>query len=178
MLSLTQRKIKNAILAIVITAIAILIASLLTGKYIEGILFFFIHWFIREQFPKQYHYVVPSMCRTVSAIVFFFGTCFILPFNMSILSAVPICYFIGWVGYKAKLGDLYLMNIDKPFNINTCTEKELRKRCEQLRISTENTELAVEFFIKQTKQSIIAERLCIDEKSVTTRKKRLKQKLQ
>lgn len=66
----------------------------------------------------------------------------------------------------------------KPFCTDTCTEEELRTRCADIHLSQDNTELAVEFFIRKTKQSIIADRLCIDEKSVTTRKKRLKAKLQ
>lgn len=65
----------------------------------------------------------------------------------------------------------------KDFSTDTCTEDELLARCKELRFSEENTNLAVEFFIKKTKQSDIADKLCIEEKSVQTRKRRLKQKL-
>lgn len=65
----------------------------------------------------------------------------------------------------------------KPFDTDTCTLDELLSRCNELHLSKDNTDLAVEFFIHKTKHSIIADRLCIDEKSVVMRKMRLKRKL-
>ena len=41
-------------------------------------------------------------------------------------------------------------------------------------MSAENTELAVAFFIRKEKHSDIADRLYIDEKSVTKRKQRMR----
>lgn len=66
---------------------------------------------------------------------------------------------------------------DKSFDVDLCTKEELINRCAELNFSKENTELAIKFFIKKTKQSDIADELCIDEKSAQTRKRRLKQKL-
>lgn len=54
----------------------------------------------------------------------------------------------------------------KPFNVDTCSKDELILRCKQIRLSSHNTDLAVAFFIDKTKQSIIAEQLCIDEKTL------------
>ena len=35
----------------------------------------------------------------------FFGVSFVLPLELSLLSAVPICYFISWVGFIKKTSD-------------------------------------------------------------------------
>jgi hypothetical protein len=181
-----KNKIKNTILAVVVSIIAIFIPSFLFNKWIEGIVFFFCHWFIREQFPKQYHHIVPAMCRLITSIVFFFGVSFVLPFALSLVSAIPINYFIGWVGFTKKQADYYELKYfrlkekleqKREFNTETCTETELIERCKELRLSEENTRLAIEFFIKKTKQSEIADKLCVDEHAIRTRKLRLKKKL-
>lgn len=118
------------------------------------------------------------------------------PSKASITFSVLLGLAIAFVSYKAgvvqfklkdyeyieprynQLVDFYKSATEaKPFDVNTCTENELRKRCEELHFSYDNTELAVEFFIRKTKQSIIADKLCIDEKSVAMRKHRLKHKL-
>lgn len=65
----------------------------------------------------------------------------------------------------------------KEFSVDACTEEELVERCKELRLSEENTRLAVEFFIKKTKQSKIADELRVEEHAVSTRKLRLKHKL-
>lgn len=182
----TKIKIKNIILAIIISVVAIIIPSFLLDKWIEGVVFFICHWLIREQFPAQYHCTSHAMCRLVTSIIFFFGVCFVLPLSLSLFSAIPICYFISWIGftkkqannYEIKYNDLKAeLNKKKDFNTDTCTEGELIARCNELHLSEENINLAIEFFIKKTKQSLIADKLCIEEKSVQIRKKRLKEKL-
>ena len=75
------------------------------NKWAEAVTFFFCHWFIREQFPKRYDHVVAAICRTITACVMFFGVCFVLPFELSLLSAIPICYFISWIGFIKKTSD-------------------------------------------------------------------------
>ncbi len=183
---LTKIKIKNAILAVLVSIIAIFVPSFLFDKWIEGIVFFICHWFIREQFPKQYHRSTHAMCRLITSVVFFFGVSFILPLALSLFSAVPICYFISWVGFTKKQADYFelkyyrlkeQLECKKDFNTDTCTEEELIERCKELRLSNENILLAIEFFIKKTKQSELADRLCIEEKSIQQNKRRLKQKL-
>ena len=177
---------KNFILAIAVTVVAIFLPAWIFNKWFEGIIFFICHWLIREQFPKQYHHIIPSMCRVITSVVFFFGVSFILPFTLSLLSAIPINYFIGWVGFTKKQADTYQtkyerlkakLEKDDNFLVDYCTETELIRRCNQINLSKENTELAIEFFIKKTKQSDIADKLCIDEASVRIRKHRLKEKL-
>lgn len=179
-------KFKNKVLAIITSIVAISLPSLIFGKWIEGVVFFFCHWFIREQFPKQYHHIVPAMCRLITSLIFFFGVSFILPLGLSLVSAIPINYFIGWVGFTKKQADYYELKYfrlkekleqKREFSTDNCTETELIARCNELRLSEETTKLAIEFFIKKTKQSELADKLCIEEKSVQTSKRRLKQKL-
>ena len=126
------------------------------------------------------------MCRVITGVVFFFGVSFVLSFEFSMFSAILINYFIGWVGFTKKQADTYELKYNrlkekleknKEFNTDTCTEQQLIARCRELHFSEENTNLAIEFFIKKTKQSKIADELCINEKSVQTRKQRLKEKL-
>ena len=183
---LTKIKIKNTILAIITSVVAIFVPSLILDKWIEGIVFFFAHWFIREQFQKQYHSPTHAMCRLITSVVFFFGVSFILPFALSLFSAIPINYFIGWVGFTKKQADdfeiKYLrikreLEKKSEFNTGTCTKDELIARCNQLHFSKDKTELAIEFFINKTKQSELADKLCVEEKSIQQNKRRLKQKL-
>lgn len=179
-------KIKNTILAVAVSVIAIFIPAFILEKYIEGAFFFICHWLIREQFPRQYHHIIPAMCRLLTSVIFFFGVSFMIPLAWSFVSAVPICYFISWVGFTKKQADVYELKYTKlkeqlekkkEFNLATCTEQELIERCQELRMSEENTKLCVEFFIKKTKQKVIADELNIEEKSVQMRKLRLKNKL-
>lgn len=109
-----------------------------------------------------------------------------LPKDLSMISAIPINYLIAWVGFTKKQADTYEVKYnrlkeqlekDSEFSVDSCTEKELYNRCREVGLSQDNIELAFEFFIKKTKQSVIADQLCINEKSVQTRKQRLKEKL-
>lgn len=126
-----KSKTKNTILAIITSVVAIFVPSLIFNKWIEGIVFFFCHWFIREQFEKQYHHIVPAMCRLITSIVFFFGVSFCLPLALSLFSAIPICYFISWVGFTKKQADDFEIKYERlkqelekksEFNTDTCTE--------------------------------------------------------
>ena len=169
----------------------------LIGKPIEFLLIFLPYFLTKGIYTKQYHSRSLKECFSLSLIVFALALMACVPSGASIMFSVVLGLAIAFVSYKVgviqfKLKDYeyieprynFLVDFyrketeEKPFDVNTCTEEELRKRCKELRFSQDNTELAVEFFIRKTKQSVIADRLCIDEKSVTTRKKRLKAKLQ
>lgn len=181
-----KTKRKNLILVVIVSIIAIFIPALLLNKWIEALFFYICHWLIREQFPKQYHHIIPAMCRLITGVVFFFGVSFILPFELSLFSAIPINYFIGWVGFTKKQADYYELKYYKlkeqlekesKFNTDNCSEEELIERCKELKFSEENINLAIEFFIKKTKQSKLADKFCVEEKSIQQSKRRLKQKL-
>ena len=181
-----KTKTKNIIMAIVTSTIAIFIPAILLNKILEGVFFFICHALIREQFDDQYHHILHSMCRQITGSVFFFGVSFVLPLGWSLLSAIPINYLIGWVGYTKKQADKFevkynrlkeKLELKSDFSTETCTEAELITRCKELRLSESETNLAIDLFIKKTKQSIMADKLCIEEKSVQQHKRRLKIKL-
>lgn len=171
--------------------------SALIGKPIEFFMVFLPYFVTKNFYARQFHSHSLKECFILSLIVFSLVLLTALPTAISIafsivlgLAIAFISYKVGVVQFKLKdyeyiepryneLVDFYKKSTTrKPFNTDTCTEEELRERCAAIHLSQENTELAVEFFIRKTKQSVIADKLCIDEKSVTTRKKRLKAKLQ
>ena len=137
------------ILAIVVSAVAIFIPSWIFGKWIEGIAFFVCHWLIREQFPQQYHHIVPSVCRLLTGTIFFFGVSFMLPVSASIIFSIPINYFIGWVGYTKKQADYYEHQCEKLKN-KYCNEKEnLLLLCKRACLNERDTEIAMQYFYEK-----------------------------
>ena len=168
----------------------------LIGKPIEFLLIFLPYFLTKGLYAKQFHSRSLKECFSLSLVVFALALMACVPSGASIMFSVILGLAIAFVSYKVGVIQFKLKDYEyieprynqlvefykdatapKPFNVDTCTEQELRLRCSTLHLSHENTELAVEFFIRKTKQSIIADKLCIDEKSVTTRKKRLKAKL-
>ena len=121
---------KNLILIMSFSIVSTVIPAIIFGKYLEAVIFFFCHWLIREQFPKQYHHILASVCRTITSCVMFFGVSFVLPLEMSLFSAIPICYFISWIGFIKKTSD------------------DFEIRCEELEVKIE--QLIIE--LKQYKQ--------------------------
>ena len=171
--------------------------SWLIGKPIEFILIFLPYFITKGLYTRQYHSRSLRECFILSLGIFSLAVIACVPHETSISFSVLLGLVIAFISYKAGVVQFKIQDYEyiepryndlvafyknatksKPFDVNTCTESELRKRCAELHFSYDNTELAVEFFIRKTKQSVIADKLCIDEKSVTTRKKRLKAKLQ
>lgn len=178
--------IKNEILGYSTAILASLLSALIFNKFLEALFFIACHTLIRPQFKRQYHHIVQAMCRLISAIIAFVGISAVLPKHLSFLSAIVINYFIGWVGDIKATSDYYevkyrtlknKLNKKKEFNVDNCSKEELIARCKELRFSEENTNLAIEFFINKTRQSILANKLCVGEHAISTRKLRLKKKL-
>ena len=170
--------------------------SWLIGKPIEFLFIFFPYFLTKGLYTRQFHSRSLKECFSLSLVVFALALMVCAPSKASITFSVALGLAIAFISYKAGVIQFKLKDYEyiepryndlvafyenatksKPFDINTCTEGELRERCAKLRFSQDNTELAVEFFIKKTKHSIIADKLCIDEKSVTRRKMRLREKL-
>lgn len=163
--------------------------SFLIGKPIEFALIFLPYFATKGFYSRQWHASSLKQCFILSLIIFAFLTTIALPKEYSISVAFVLGLLAAYGSYKAgdiqaKLKDYaYIepiyneLTTDTAFNTDTCTEAELIDRCRALRFSDTNTELAIEFFIRKTPHRVIADRLSIDEKSVTTRKKRMKAKL-
>lgn len=152
----------------IIFAIGLLSEKLLETAFIVGGYFT-----TRFLMPEIKHFNSTIKCISVSSITFLFAIAILcISKQVSVMWGVIIGAFIPVIMYIE-----YLLFKPKIFDVAICTENELLDRCKEIRLSEENTSLAVEFFIRKTKQSAIADRLCINEKSVQQRKQRLKEKL-
>lgn len=161
-------------------------SAFIFDKYIESILFCISHHLIRCAFKKQFHSGKTAVCLTFTIGIAWIGISNTLPLELSIVSSIPICFIISFLGFIAQDRlDLYIVNKELKqklenkgeFNTDTCTKDELIARCKELGFSQETTNLAIEFFINKTKQSKLADNLCINEKSIQQNKRRLKKKL-
>ena len=144
-----KSKTKNIILGILTAIIVSAIPAIIFGKWVEAIIFVLCHTFIRPQFEKEYHHILPSICRTITAIVFFFGISFVLPIEISLMSAIPICYFIGWVGCNKAQRDYYerkFYELQEKFCNN---EQELLRKCRLAKLSERDTILAQMYLVEK-----------------------------
>lgn len=146
------------------------------GKYIEAVAIMLSYLLTREVFPTTYHCKSSKKCIETTIFVFCGVVALVMPINISLLFALIYGFCISLMLFIVQ--SLINAYTPKEFNLDTCTESELIAKCKALHFSEENIDLAVEFFIKKTKQSIIADRLCVQEKSITTRKSRLKKLLE
>lgn len=107
------------------------------NKYAEAIMFCVSHLVIRAIFDKQYHCGTTALCLTLTLTVAFFGIMNTLPTHISLLSAIPICWFISWVGYIAqdridckkiikKLTDKTIWQMDEKELADYCYAKGIR----------------------------------------------------
>lgn len=165
--------------------------GLLLGKLLETVFIVSGYFATRFVMPKIKHFNTTAKCIFATSLTFLLAIEILsVPKNTSLIWSVGIGAIIPLIMYAecllfekkkydyVELETFYENAIKpKPFNVDTCTEAELLERCSELRLSQENTKLAVEFFIRKTKQSILADRLCIDEHSIAERKRRLKHKL-
>lgn len=135
-------KTKNKILGILTAIIASIIPAVLFGKYIEAIFFLVCHTIIRPQYEMEYHHIIPAMCRTITCAVFFFGVSFVLPLSISLMSAIPINYFIGWIGCTKAERDYFERKCIE-YQDKFCDEKqELLRKCRLAKLSERDTILA------------------------------------
>lgn len=156
--------------------------SFLVGKPIEFVLIFLPYFATKGLYERQYHATSLKQCLLLSIGIFAFAILITAPKEYSISASLFMGFAIAFASCKVgdvqvKLREYAELTKPKPFNVDTCTEAELLHRCRELRFSQENTELAVEFFIKKTKHSELADRLSVDEMSIARRKLRLKHKL-
>lgn len=140
---------------------------------------------IEEKFAVL-HCATISACICVSTAICWFGLYLSLPISISLISNIIVGVIFAIITWKIQevidLKAEYVaikekLEANKVFNTETCTKEELIARCNELRLSQDTIALAIKFFIDKVKQSKIADELCIDEKSVQMRKRRLKQKL-
>ena len=162
---------------------SILICSWLFNRWLEGVAFCIAHTTLRYKFRYVYHN--DNYCLLITNFIIWLCISQSRVLSVSLLSTLLEAFSVCWIGciiqhkiiISKEVSVLRKELAPKPFNTDTCSKEELLIRCKQLRLSTSTTDLAVAFFIDKTKHSIIAENLCIEEKSVIMKKMRLKQKL-
>lgn len=71
----------------------------LFDKIIQAVIFSIAHIVIRKYFDKQYHCGTTATCMFTTLSIAFFGIMYTLPLALSLLSTIPICFLICWVGY-------------------------------------------------------------------------------
>lgn len=60
------------------------------------------HIVIRKYFDKQYHCGTTATCMFTTLSIAFFGIMYTFPLALSLLSTIPMCFFISWVGYVVQ----------------------------------------------------------------------------
>lgn len=84
-----------------VIAFVFLLAWIL-NKYAEAVMFCVAHIVIRKYFDKQYHCGKTATCMFTTLSIAFFGIQYTLPIALSLLSTIPMCCFISWVGYVVQ----------------------------------------------------------------------------
>lgn len=173
-----------------IVILSVCLCSYIFDKWVEGIAFCVAHCLIRYKMNYVYHST--NFCIHITLLIIWFCIPTVAYVKTSLLSSIPIAFLICLIGniaqerniFRVKNEELVLENAQilqsfkpKPFNVDNCTKDELLARCRQLGFSASQTDLAVEFFIDKTKQSVLADKFCVEETSISKQKYRLKKKL-
>jgi hypothetical protein len=154
-----KTKTKNLIICLIVSIVASIVPAIIFGKWLEAIIFQLCHWPIREQYPLQYHHIVPAICRIVTANVMFFGVSFVLPLELSLISAIPICYFVSWVGFVKKTSDINEVRVRElkeqlekfKDKLTNTPKQELIDKCHKAKLSKRDTEIAELYYIEKWK---------------------------
>lgn len=77
----------------------VFICAWLFDKYVEAFMFCVAHIVIRKYFDKQCHSGSIAVCMFITLSVVFFGIAYALPTAISLLSTIPVCFAISWIGY-------------------------------------------------------------------------------
>lgn len=186
----------NKIIGEAVLISPLFIVSIFFDLWSECALIIILLFFYKSLYPLQYHADKNIVCIILSystvAVGLVIAFVFRKQYALIILIFNAVALMSARVGNMQRKAQKYELIAEpytelvafyneavakKPFSTDTCTEAELIDRCRELHFSDDNTQLAIDFFIRKTPQRVIADKLCIDEKSVTTRKKRMKIKL-
>lgn len=130
-------------------------------KYAEAAMFYIAHYFVRKNFDKQYHCGTTATCLVTTSAVLFLGVSTVLPVSISLLSTVPVCWAVSWVGFIVQ-DRLDLIEINK--KLRQAQERtpieELVARCRKHNYSELKTQMAIKFFIDNEKPKAVWLWLC------------------
>lgn len=146
------------------------------GKVGEGITVLIAYSLLRWCFPTTWHHKKTLNCTIYSILIFCTLNTLALPFAVSLLSSVALSLALTYGLYKFQvLCDNQI--IKRNFDVDNCTEEELVARCKELKMKSENIELAIEFFIKRKSRKELSEKYCIEQESIKQKKRRMKTQL-
>lgn len=131
-------------------------------KWIVALLFCVAHTVVRMFFEKQYHCGKTTyMCLTLTCTIAFFGIADCLPLSISLLSCVPVCFFISWVGYIAqdRIDCKAILKKSASKSVWQMTENELVEYCYAKGIRGDMLEFVIMVLIYQMKYEEIGKRL-------------------
>lgn len=130
-------------------------------KIIVAVQFAIAHTIIRPRFEKQYHAKKTYLCMFLTLTISFFGIASCLPLSVSLLSCIPVCWFISWIGYIAQdRMDCYkTITKLKSKTIWQMTENELVDYCYAKGVRGDMLEFVVMILIHQMKYEEIGDKL-------------------
>lgn len=114
----------------------------------EAIMFCVSHLVIRRLFDKQYHCGTIALCLFTTLTIAFLGIATCMPVTLSLLSSIPVCCFVAWVGYIAqdRIDLIAFRRKKEEFNLDTCTREQIVEVCKLLHYRADKIDLAVMFF--------------------------------
>lgn len=139
----------------------IFVCAWIFNKYTEAVLFCISHLVIRAIFNKQYHCDKTALCLFLTMTIAFFGIMHTFPVALSLLSAIPICWFISWIGFIAQdRVDCYsLIKKLKNKSIWQMEENELADYCYAKGVRGDMLEFVIMVLIYQMKYEEIGKKL-------------------
>ena len=97
-----EKFVKEQLWQLVVVIALLLFASFLFDKYIECVLFCVSHTVIRNSFCKQYHCGTTALCLFLTLSVGWFGISTVLPTSIRVLSSIPLCFIVAFLGFIAQ----------------------------------------------------------------------------
>lgn len=119
------------------------------------------HIVIRPKFDKQYHCKTTCLCTMTTLSVIFLGIYVAVPVKYSLLSTLPIAYFVCWVGYLAQ-DRIDCLKTIKELQFKTIwqmTETELAEYCYAKGIRGDMLEFVIMVVVYNMKYREIAHKL-------------------
>lgn len=156
-----EKFIKEQLWQMLIVFAFVFMCAWLFNKYVESVLFCISHTIIRMYFDKQYHCGTTALCMFTTLSVAFFGIASILPMSISLLSTIPICYLISWIGYivQDRIDCLLVIKKLTSKTIWQMSENELVDYCYAKGVRGDMLEFVVMILIHEMKYEEIGNKL-------------------
>lgn len=158
--------------------------AFLLDKHIEAIFLFVTYVIIRYMFPTTFHHPNVYWCVFWSILAMWLSIVASLPLKYSILSSVVVAIILCFVLYKVQdyidtKERVIELSSPAPFSVKTCTKDEMLARCRATKLSSDNTEIAIAYFVEKSMSLWdIADKFSIDYDSAKQRVWRIKSKLE